>query len=243
MLKPRLIILPALVAGSVFLGVGGFGQMSSNGGFTLGRPATGEQGINQRTSDIMTAQAARGPRKNTFIKRELEIPGRRNRPQAPAARFDRQIPPGEGRNISSATSTAAGAPSGPHFSQTVGLKFDGVTGPTETGAFPPDSMGAVGPSQFFIFINGRLRTFGKATGVADGVVNADPDVFFQSVMTPLGGGITVNITSDPQIRYDRLSGRWFLTIIDLPSSDSNHIGDHPNRLLIAVSDAASNGVI
>src|SRR5206468_5484134 len=60
---------------------------------------------------------------------------------------------------------------------------------------------------------------------------------------PLTNGVTVNFTSDPQVRYDRISKRWFLSIIDIPSSDSNHIGDHPNRVLIAVSDAASNGVI
>ena len=58
-----------------------------------------------------------------------------------------------------------------------------MTGPTETGAFPPDTMGAVGPTQFFVFLNGRLRTFNKTTGAADTVINADPDVFFASVLT------------------------------------------------------------
>ena len=71
-------------------------------------------------------------------------------------------------------------------------------------------MGAVGPSQFFLFVNGRLRTFNKTTGVADGVINADPDVFFSSVMTPVSPPVVLNFTSDPQVRYDRLSGRWFL---------------------------------
>ena len=53
----------------------------------------------------------------------------------------------------------------------------------------------------------------------------------------------VNFTSDPQIRYDRLSGRWILIVLDVPSSSGNSIGDIPNRVLIAVSDAASAGVI
>src|SRR5258705_13353736 len=35
-------------------------------------------------------------------------------------------------------------------------------------------------------------------------------------------------------RYDRLSGRWFLSIINVST---------PNRWLLAVSDAASNGTI
>ena len=131
---------------------------------------------------------------------------------------------------------------GPYYPQVVGTTFDGVTGPTETGAFPPDSMGAVGPSQFIIFVNGRLRSFTKATGVADGVLNVDPDIFFASVMTPeFPPGL--NFTSDPQIRYDRLTKRWILQIIDVPSSSSFSIGDTPNRVLFAVSDAASAGVI
>jgi hypothetical protein len=99
-------------------------------------------------------------------------------------------------------------------------------------------MGAVGPTQFVVFVNGRLRTFNKSTGVADGVIDADSDVFFASVMTP---GHALNFTSDPQIRYDRLSGRWFLAIIDVPGDV--FVGDIPNRWLLSVSDAASAGVI
>jgi hypothetical protein len=35
-------------------------------------------------------------------------------------------------------------------------------------------MGSVGPTQYVVFVNGRLVTFNKTTGVADGVLNA-PD--------------------------------------------------------------------
>lgn len=89
----------------------------------------------------------------------------------------------------------------------------------ETFSFPPDSMGVVGPQQFIIAVNGRIRSFNKSTGAADGVLNVNPDVFFQSVRN----GVT---TSDPRIRYDRLSKRWFITIITV---------NQPNRILIAVS--------
>ena len=101
-------------------------------------------------------------------------------------------------------------------------------------------MGAVGPTQFFLFINGRLKTFNKATGVADGVINANPDAFFSSVMTP---AVAANATSNPQIRYDRLTSRWILTIIDTPGTSAGTLGNLPNRILIAVSDAASAGDI
>src|SRR5206468_1811257 len=40
---------------------------------------------------------------------------------------------------------------------------------------------------------------------------------------PAGGS-----TSDPQVRFDRLSGRWFVTIITVSS---------PNHIMIAVSNS------
>ncbi|HKP85330.1 MAG TPA: hypothetical protein VJZ26_04490, partial [Blastocatellia bacterium] len=126
--------------------------------------------------------------------------------------------------------------------QTLGTQFDGATGPTETGAFPPDTMGAVGPTQFVVFLNGRLRTFNKTTGVADGVINADSDVFFASVISTPGAG-EVAFTSDPQVRFDRLSNRWFLVIIDVVLNGSTGAVTRANRVLIAVNDAASNGTI
>lgn len=204
-----------------------------------GDESIGERAVERRTGDIMADPAAQAPRKNLYLKREFEIPGRESRPQDPAARLDRQTAPGQARTALSTASASTSVSSGPFIAQTLGLTFDGVTGPTQTGSFPPDSMGAVGPSQFFIFVNGRLRTFNKTTGAADGVINADPDVVFSSVMT----NAPVNFTSDPQIRYDRLTKRWILLIIDVPSSSSSSIGDMPNRVLIAVSDAASAGVI
>ena len=43
------------------------------------------------------------------------------------------------------------------------------------------------------------------------------NTFFTTVRDGVG-------TSDPQVRYDRLSGRWFITIINVPT---------PNKILIA----------
>src|SRR6266404_6453422 len=161
----RRFFVPALVAATVILGVVGFGQPpSSSSAFTVGQPEAGQKGISRSTAEIMAADAARGPRKSTFIKHEFVIPGRENRPQDPAARFDPQIAPGAAKKSSA---SALGDIASPNFSQTIGLQWDGVTGPTETGSFPPDSMGMAGPSQFIIFVNGRLRSFNKATGVAD----------------------------------------------------------------------------
>ena len=84
-------------------------------------------------------------------------------------------------------------------------------------------MGAVGPTQYIVTVNGRFRSFSKTTGLADGALNVDPDVFFSSVRS--------DITSDPRIRYDRLSGRWFITMIDVNGTN--------NRILIAVSSGST----
>ena len=98
-------------------------------------------------------------------------------------------------------------------------------------AFPPDSMGTIGPNQFIVAINGRIRSFDKVTGAQDGVLDVTTNAFFLPGMTPLGGPITTNFSSDPRIRYDRGTRRWFLVIIDVPNG-----GTATNRIVIAVSD-------
>ncbi|HSV12656.1 MAG TPA: hypothetical protein VLI90_00240, partial [Tepidisphaeraceae bacterium] len=122
-------------------------------------------------------------------------------------------------------------------SQTISTSFTGAT-LSDTGAFPPDSMGDVGPTQYIVAVNGRFRSFNKTTAVADGALNANPDTFFSSVLSPVPSG-GLNFTSDPRIRYDRGVGRWFIVMIDVPSSKSTSIGDLPNRVMIAVSSGAT----
>ena len=80
-------------------------------------------------------------------------------------------------------------------------------------------MAAVGPSQIFVTLNGVFRTYTKG-GVADGAVNTSSDNFFSSVRN----GVT---TADPQVVYDRLSSRWFVSMMNTRA---------PNRILIAVSN-------
>jgi hypothetical protein len=99
-------------------------------------------------------------------------------------------------------------------------------------AFPPDSMGALGPSQYVVAINGRIRTFDRK-GLPDPTLDVDTDVFFATAMTPLGGGVTSNFTSDPRIRYDRITQRWYIVMIDVPNDGANFFA---NRVMIAVSD-------
>src|SRR6185436_1317629 len=135
------------------------------------------------------------------------------------------------------TGPAAGAQSAaawsfveaPMIAQTLGTSFTGasVFGTNPTNTTPPDSMGAVGPTQYIVAVNGRIVSFNKSTGVADGVLNATTNSFFTSVRNGSG-------TSDPRIRYDRLTSRWFIIIINVAT---------PNRVLVALSDSASAGII
>lgn len=214
-------------------------------GETVGKPTTGEPGVGRTTEEIMQAQQYAAPSKRPAIIPEheaVENDERKQNPDAPAvSRFPFDASESF-RTKKQRGSLIAGVNTSPDAPQTVSTNFTGAT-LADTRAFPPDTMGAVGPSQFVVFVNGRIRTFNKTTGVADGVIDADPDVFFSSVETPTGGAVAVNFTSDPNVRYDRLSGRWFLTIIDVPCTTSTCATTTANRILIAVSDAASSAAL
>jgi hypothetical protein len=88
---------------------------------------------------------------------------------------------------------------------------------------PPDTMGDVGPTQYLVGLNGRVRTISKATGVADGVLDLDSDVFYASVNDGQS-------TGDPRVRYDRRAGRWYVLMFNIAV---------PNRYVLAVSDTAT----
>ncbi|HEX4438585.1 MAG TPA: IPT/TIG domain-containing protein [Thermoanaerobaculia bacterium] len=117
---------------------------------------------------------------------------------------------------------AAPSPAAP---QTLGVSFLGASS-GETNAFPPDTMGAAGPSQFLVGVNGRIRTFAKATGSADGVLDADMTTFFNSVRQS-------QPIAYPRVRFDRLAGVWIVTVMNFNVTPAS------NRILIAVSDSGT----
>lgn len=104
-----------------------------------------------------------------------------------------------------------------------------------SGKIPPDTMGAVGPTQFIVAINGRIRSFDKQTGQPDLILDAMTDDFF--VLESNG-----TITSDIRIRYDRFSERWFIimaSIGDEEAENENGISatlPSNNRIMFAVSN-------
>ncbi|MDS4059102.1 MAG: DUF11 domain-containing protein, partial [Candidatus Contendobacter sp.] len=204
-----------------------------------GQELPGSEGVRETTEQIAERQPP-GPTP-PHPDHELEYPDRSHLPQNPNAPSVSQYPPRPDEDESLKVTPLSQGPERAALTHTTALSFDGPT-LTDTGAFPPDSMGTIGPTQYIAFVNGRIRSYTKA-GVADGVLNADPDVFFASVMTPVGGSVVLNFTSDPQIRYDRFTARWILTIIDVPCTNATCTTTAANRVLVAVSDAASNGTI
>ncbi len=91
-------------------------------------------------------------------------------------------------------------------------------------ATPPDTMGAVGPTQFFTALNMVYRVHDKATGTADTSLDVIDSDFWIAAVDPndSGGG-------DPRVRFDRINNRWVViafTTNPLPN----------NRILIALSD-------
>ncbi len=185
-----------------------------------GIPWTAGMGVARTVHQLMLDNDLRaGKYEQPGIRRVKVRPDRKELPQNPDAPAVSQWPV-----------QTTGSPVLPLLGpQTVGVSFTGATlsGTNPTFSFPPDCMGAAGPTQYIVAVNGRIVSFNKATGAADGVLNADIDVFFNSVRNASG-------TSDPRIRYDRLTQRWFIVIINVST---------PNRILLAVSDAASAGVI
>jgi hypothetical protein len=191
-------------------------------GYTTVAPWTGALGVTQRTDQIMEReQRSRGKQPNHTAKIHPRLrPDFQNLAANPDSPSVARWPP--------PTNSPGGSSRSP---QSTSVNFLGATLPETEFSFPPDTMGAAGPTQFIIALNGRFRSFNKATGSADGILDANSDIFFQPVLNP---GLTNNFTSDPRIRFDRLSGRWFISMIDVPGG-----GSLPNHILLAVSDGST----
>lgn len=102
---------------------------------------------------------------------------------------------------------------------------------------PPDVNGAVGPSQVVAVTNNMIKVFDKQA------VTDPPLVSYQGVLhTPAPSqfaiplyyffypALTDGFPSDPHIRFDRLTKRWFITAMEIAQSDP------VNNVLLAVSD-------
>lgn len=182
-------------------------------GFVQGIPWRGEQGITESVAEIMAREAEAIPFKLRETKRPFTLRKEKqsNRDAPGVARWP----------VPNETTAQPSALQGLN-PQTVGTSFLGMQF-SESGFFPPDPVGDAGPTQILAATNGRIRVFDKSGAL--GGLNVTLDNFFTLV-----GGVA-NGAEDPHIRYDRLSGRWFVTAISANNT--------PNDVLIAVSSGST----
>lgn len=125
--------------------------------------------------------------------------------------------------------------------QTIRSNFLSVRIGDTPGWNPPDNNGDVGTTQLATTVNGRIRFYNKPTptGTAvttpTGTSNTEPggivfDMDSDAFFTDAGIGVTIG--SDPHVRFDRLSQRWFIVQIDLDHTKNNYCQ-------IAVSSSAT----
>lgn len=92
------------------------------------------------------------------------------------------------------------------------------------GFIPPDTMGAVGRTQFATILNGSFGVYDKATGARTMFI--DDDVFWRNAgATSFGGAFT---NGDPRIMFSKTMNRWVATAF----------GGDTSFLNIGVSDTA-----
>jgi hypothetical protein len=87
----------------------------------------------------------------------------------------------------------------------------------DSGIYPPDAMGAVGTTQFVVFINGNVSIYDKVTGVRSSSVS----------LNTFWNGLRVGSAFDPRVLFDQHTGRWITIATDN--------GGNPNDILVAVS--------
>ena len=193
---------------------------------TRGVPWVGDNGLPESVREIMArgdvAESERPPRLRTDRRGHYD---RSNLPENPSAPKVSKWPsaglPGLKDDLLMDVEEARTDATAPSAPQTLGTNVIAATIST-SGFIPPDSMGAVGPTQIVVPVNGRIRTLTKA-GALDGIIDTTTNNFFNTVRN-------ASTTSDPRVVFDRLSQRWFIVMINTAT---------PNRVLVAVSSGAT----
>ncbi|MEQ1678112.1 MAG: T9SS type A sorting domain-containing protein [Chitinophagaceae bacterium] len=184
----------------------------------IGIPTTGVRGITVSVTELMRrAEIADKAPRPAVIKFREEFHSNRHPVDNPAAQNVSQWPPDNTRN--NLTQRVAAT-------QTIHSNFLGIDLFSESSSIPPDSNGDVSSTQVCVISNGRIKFYNRntvcdaaqttaatgATPLASPVFSSDLDAFFLSVAP--------NGTSDPHVRYDRLSNRWFIVAIDLAAASN-----------------------
>ena len=228
------LVVLALVAVVVVLGRSGESSRR-NAEATEGKPFTGVSSVTRSVAWIQSRQRFEerhppAPTPEPDADAEGAAAGEGAGAETPAAgeAVDTNVrekpEPGEGSSPSKRAAPAARqqrtgkSAIAPSSDLTANTTFLGAQ-TSDSGFVPPDSMGAVGPSQVLVVVNGRIRVFDKDGN--QGGLDATDSAFW----APVRNG---QEPTDPGVEYDRLSQRWIVSAINI--EDTN------NRVMLAVSD-------
>lgn len=201
----------ALIGIAVLASFAGAQNKVNARGEMIGERWVGAMGVTETSDEIMAREKPYEGLFNLHTKAEIELEfEKKQNPASPKVAF---WPPRS--NQGPLTSGGKGGSIGPRI---VGVQWDGALS-SESPYEPPDSNGAVGPNHVVVAVNGRIKAYTKA-GSNAGLLNTSTDSFFNSVRNASG-------ISDPQVRYDPISQRWFLIAINVDFAN--------NRIVIARS--------
>ena len=200
-------------------------------GETKGVTVTGIRGITKSLSDVIAHEKAHPLPPNFVATLRPELEGPEPVGQDPraiqGARYGTLVSPAAAATISSVSSST----SQPAFSNFLAIwgSYANVSG-RESPYTPPDNCGDVGFTQVIATANTRMKVFtkptvtgtpsttptGSSTTTLSAVLNLNLNSFFANSSLGISG------ISDPHVRFDRLSGRWFIVAIDVNHSTNNY---------------------
>ncbi|MDQ6814555.1 MAG: T9SS type A sorting domain-containing protein [Bacteroidota bacterium] len=205
-------------------------SFSQAGGELTGTTVTGIHGITKTAGDVMKEVGLSRVPDHVIIPVRPEPkapePTMQNPEAKPVSRY--------GTLVGSTTST--GPTTSTSTTQATTSNFLAIWGSYATVAgrespyTPPDNNGDVGATQLIVTANCRMKIFtkpsvngpaaatptGSSTQTSDAVINLDLNAFFANASLGISG------ISDPHVRYDRLSGRWFIVAIDINHNTNNY---------------------
>ncbi|MDC8012782.1 DUF11 domain-containing protein [Tahibacter soli] len=206
-----------------------FAPLAAHAAEIAGTRLAGATGIGETSAQLMARPTDSPVRPPVLTRQRVASP---NRTAVAGAGATSQWPAAVTQTASSGVAPAI---------HTTANAFDGID-LAATGSVLANLSGAAGPTQVVVATDGRLRTYSRA-GVADGVLDTPLASFFGPAMTPVTGTVVANFAGNPNVRYDRFTARWIFSALDSPCTAADCSTLAPNRVMLAVSDAASNGTI
>ena len=192
--------------------------------FNTGIQATGGVPVVKTVNEVIAAQYKTRKIRQRRDNEEDEIkPVRKMNPLSPAVSVFDAYKKGQQSNIVSSGSNL-----------NIHNNFlAGYIGDNGTAYYPPDCNGDISTaSQILTTVNGRLKAYNvpritslalttttnsSSTPLSSPIFNLDIDALFTNA------GLGINRITDPHVRFDRLSGRWFIIAIDKNNTAQNYL--------------------